>query len=91
MSCILKNDKIYDQALNIANSILTNGISNIIETIFSAYEIVKENVLQCFQEKPALRALGGCVNQLYYDNCIAKCKGMLHLICKKDCYNCWCL
>ena len=91
LSCILKNDKIYDQALNIANSILTNDISNIITTIFSAYEVIKETVLQCFQEKQTLRALGGCVNQKYYDNCIAKCKGMLHLICKKDCYNCWCL
>ena len=90
-ACILKNEKIYEQAINIINSIQTKDFPTIISTLFSAYEVVKENVMQCIQEKPALRALGACVNQKYYDICKSTCKGMLHMICKKDCYNCWCL
>ena len=89
--CIVKNTKIQEQAINLFNSFKTGDISSIIPTVFSSYFIVKENVIQCFEEKPALRALSECVNQKYYDLCRSKCVGMLHMICKKDCYNCWCL
>ncbi len=89
--CILKNEKIYEQALNIIDSIQTKDVPTIISTLFSAYAVIKENVMECIEEKPILRTLSGCVNQKYYDICISKCIGMLHMICKKDCYNCWCL
>jgi hypothetical protein len=43
------------------------------------------------EKNPIFRALKGCVNQKNYDRCRSTCHGMLHLICKKDCYNAWCL
>ena len=89
--CILKNEKIQEEVIKVLKAFETKDISTIISTVFSAYFIVKENVMECIDEKPALRSLSGCVNQKNYDLCRSKCKGMLHLICKKDCYNCWCL
>ena len=89
--CIFKNENIIEQALNIYKSFQTRDISKIISTVFSAYFVIEENVRQCFEEKPALRSLTECVNPKYYELCRSKCQGMLHMICKKDCYNAWCL
>jgi len=89
--CISKNEKIREEGIKVLKAFETKDISNIISTIFSAYFVIKENVMKCYDEKPALRSLKGCVNQKNYERCRANCKGMLHLICKKDCYNAWCL
>lgn len=89
--CILKNEKIKEEVINVIQAFETKDISNIISTVFSAYFVIQENVMNCINEKPTLRSLTGCVNQKFYDRCRSKCHGMLHLICKKDCYNAWCL
>ena len=96
LECILKNEKIYDQAIKFIEAIKTGDMSTIISTFLSSYEVLKEVITECTQEKPSFRALEEvkpivCANQERYDKCRANCKGMLHMICKKDCYNCWCL
>ena len=91
IGCVLKNENIKTQAINLFNSFKTKDISNIISTAISVYLSVKDDIKECLEPMPALRSLGGCVNQKYYDNCRKRCKGMLHMICKKDCYNAWCL
>ena len=96
LECILKNEKIYDQAIKFIEAIKTEDMSTIISTFLSSYEVLKEVITECTQEKPSVRALDEvkpivCANQERYDKCRANCKGMLHMICKKDCYNCWCL
>ncbi len=89
--CILKNEKVREEVLNVIKSFETKDFTKIISTVFSAYFVIKENVMNCINEKPILRSLTGCINQKNYDRCRSQCKGMLHLICKKDCYNAWCL
>ena len=96
IECILENDKIITQAMKIIEAIKTEDMSTIISTFLSSYEVLKEVINECTQKKPTFRALEEvkpiiCANQERYDMCKAKCKGMLHMICKKDCYNCWCL
>ena len=96
LTCILKNEKVYAQAIKIIDAIKTEDMSTIISTFLSSYEVLKEVISECTQEKPNFRALEEvkpiiCANQERYDKCKANCKGMLHMICKKDCYNCWCL
>ena len=76
--CILKNEKVREEVLNVIKSFETKDFTKIISTVFSAYFVIKENVMNC-------------INQKNYDRCRSQCKGMLHLICKKDCYNAWCL
>ena len=60
--CILKNEKIQEEAIKVLKAFETKDISTIISTVFSAYFVVKENVMECIDEKPALRSLSGCVN-----------------------------
>ena len=97
LACVLKNEKIYTQAIKIIEAIKTQDMSTIVSTFLSSYEVLKEVINECTQEKPTFRALEEdvkpivCANQARYDKCKSKCKGMLHMICKKDCYNCWCL
>ena len=91
IGCVLKNENIKNQAVNLFNSFKTKDVSNIILTAVSVYFSVKDEIKQCLEPKPALRSLESCVNQQYYDNCRQRCKGMLHMICKKDCFNAWCL
>ena len=91
IGCVLKNENIKNQAINLFNSFKTKDVSNIILTAISAYFSVKDDIKECLEPKPTLRSLQSCVNQKYYDNCRKTCKGMLHMICKKDCFNAWCL
>ena len=91
IECVLKKENIKNQAVNLFNSFKTKDISNIISTGISAYLSVKDDIKECLEPKPALRSLAVCGNQKLYDNCKKRCKGMLHMICKKDCFNAWCL
>ena len=91
IECVLKNENIKNQTVDLFNSFKTKDVSNIISTAISFYLSVKDDIKECLEPNPTLRAMAGCVNQKNYDNCRQRCKGMLHLICKKDCYNAWCL
>ena len=91
IGCVIKNENIKNQAVNLINSFKTKDVSNIISTVISFYLSNKDDIKECLEPNPTLRAMAGCVNQKNYDNCRQRCKGMLHLICKKDCYNAWCL
>ena len=91
ITCIITNQNIQKQAINIYKAIQTKDITKIITTVISAYFSVKDDVEQCLEPKPALRAAAECVRPELYSRCREKCKGMLHMICKKDCYNAWCL
>ncbi len=89
IECVLKNENI--KTVDLFNSFKTKDVSNIISNAISFYLSAKDHLKECLEPKPNLRAMAGCVNQKNYDNCRQRCKGMLHLICKKDCYNAWCL
>ena len=91
IGCVIKNENIKNQAVNLFNSFKTKDVSNIISTAIFAYLSVKDEIKECLEPKPAFRSLQACVNQKNYDNCRQRCKGMLHMICKKDCFNAWCL
>ena len=89
IECVLKNENI--KTVDLFNSFKTKDVSNIISNAISFYLSAKDHLKECLEPNPNLRAMAGCVNQKNYDNCRQRCKGMLHLICKKDCYNAWCL
>ena len=89
--CLLKNERIKEQIPKIINSFKSKDVPTIISAVFSAYQTVKDDVKECFSSKKSLRNLQECVNKEYFDICNKKCVGMLYLICKKDCYNAWCL
>ena len=91
IGCVLKNENIRNQAVNLFKSFKKKDVSNIIATAVSVYLSVKDDIKECLEPKSTLRSLAGCSNQEYYDKCKKKCKGMLNMICKKDCYNLWCL
>ena len=89
--CLLKSESIKEQIPKVINSFKTKDVPTIISTCFSAYLAVKDDVKECLTSKKPLRNLQECVNKKYFDICNKKCVGMLYLICKKDCYNAWCL
>ena len=91
ITCIITNENIQQQAINIFKAIKTKDIPTIISTVISAYFSIKDDVMNCLEPKPALRATAECQKPELYARCKEKCTGMLHMICKKDCYNCWCL
>ena len=91
IGCVLKNENIKNQAVNLFNSFKTKDVSNIILTAVSVYFSVKDDIKECLEPKPTLRSLQDCVKREYYEKCRQRCKGMLHMICKKDCFNAWCL
>ena len=91
VQCVLKNENIKEQALNVFKSFKTKDFPTIFSTIISAYLAVKDDVKECLTPKPSLRRLSQCLHEDYYQRCRERCKGMLHMICKKHCYNCWCL
>ena len=90
IGCVLKNENIQTQAINLFNSFKTKDVSNIITTVISVYLSVKDDIKECLEPKPALRSLYECINQKGYQKCREKCKGILHMICKRDCFNTWC-
>ena len=91
IGCVLKNENIKNQAVNLFNSFKTKDVSNIISTAIFAYLSVKDDIKECLEPKPALRTLVECANKEGYNKCRKKCKGILHMICKRDCFNAWCL
>ena len=91
LTCILKKENVIEQFLNVIKSFKTKDFSTIISTIFSAYLTVKDDVMECLNTKSTLRFLQNCINQEMNQKCRSKCKGPMHLLCKKDCFNCWCL
>ena len=89
--CILKNEKVREEVIKIIKSFETKDITKIIKTIFSSYPSIKEDVMNCVNKKPIPIPETDCIKPKLHESCRSKCKGMLHLLCKKDCYNTWCL
>ena len=95
ITCIITNEKVQQQVINVYKAIQTEDFTTIITTAISAYYSVKDEIEKCFEPKPALRALEiqpvECARPDSYAKCKERCKGALHMICKKDCFNLWCL
>ena len=93
--CLITNEKIKNEAMKVYDAIQTQDIQNIIVTVWSAYLSVKDEFDKCLEPTPSLRALEvvavPCSNEEEYGKCRERCTGMLNMLCKKDCYNLWCL
>ena len=87
----LKKENIMEPVQNVIKSFKTKDISSIFTTLLSAFYALKDSIKNCLNAKPTLRKLQNCANPELYEKCREKCKGPMHLLCKKDCYNCWCL
>ena len=95
ITCIISNEKVQQQVVNVYKAIQTKDLKTIISSAIFAYYSVKDEIAKCFEPKPALRTLeiqpATCARPDSYAECKERCKGTLHMICKKDCFNLWCL
>ena len=91
VTCLIQKENLMGQVQNIIKSFKTKDISTIFSTIFSAYLALKDDIMDCLKTKPTLRSLQNCERPDLYQKCKEKCEGPMHLLCKKDCFNCWCL
>ena len=95
IKCIISNEKVQEQFMKVLEALKTKDMTTIITTVTTAYLSVKDEINKCLEPKPVLRALEvqpvECAKPESYAKCKERCKGMLNMICRKDCFNLWCL
>ena len=90
IKCLLENENIKDNVLEIINSFKSEeNFFVIISKIIHAYTEIKDDVKRCLEDEPELK--GGCRYEEQFKNCKANsCEYMDEYECMEYCYRKYC-
>ena len=81
--CLIRNETVKEEALNIFNKILNKDYENILQNLATAYIKVKDVLLnECLKKDDdnhaALRSLSWCLDETAFNACIQGCFDMIN-------------
>jgi hypothetical protein len=87
VTCLVRNEKVKENVVNVVKALKTKDLPTIVSAAVSAYGATKYEVKKCIDFEPVLTK--GCGSQ--YLRCVNHCAWDIFGVCRKDCYNAYCL